>query len=168
MHRRKTMKTQGEYSQSQAQKRGLEQTAPSWPPDRGPTPWSWTSSLQNWGTKHFCCFSRWSVGFPYRCLSKLIQSYSLGGGIRCLGEGLHYKAVYGTWPKRGMNNILMAGGIELVDGGGGRGQQHCRVNFPYLQIKMTTIEIITAITIMIIITNHSHIHKILNMCSALC
>lgn len=54
-------------------------------------------------------------------------------------------------------------------GGGGRGQQHCRVNFPYLQIKMTTIEIITAITIMIImITNHSHIYKILNMCSALC
>ena len=61
-----------------------------------------------------------------------------------------------------------AGGIELMAGGGGRGQQHCRVNFPYLQIKMTTIEIITAITIMIIITNHSHIYKILNMCSALC
>lgn len=68
-----------------------------------------------------------------------------------------------------MNNILMAGGIELMAGGGRRGQQHCRVNFPYLQIKTTTIEIITAITIMIImITNHSHIYEILNMCSALC
>ena len=39
----------------------------------------------------------------------------------------------------------------------------------YLQIKTTTIEIIIAITIIIImITNHSHIYKILNMCSALC
>lgn len=169
MHRGKTMKTQAEDSQPQAQDRGLEQTVPSWPPDRGPTPWSWTPSLHNWGTKHFCCFSPQSVGFPYSCLSKLIQSYSLGGGIRWLGEGLHYKAGYGTWPKRGMNNILKAGGIQLMPGGGGRGQQHCRVNFSYLQIKMITIEIITAITIMIImITNHSHIYKILNMCSALC
>lgn len=67
-----------------------------------------------------------------------------------------------------MNNILKAGGIELMAGGGGTGQQHCRANFPHLQIKTTTIEIIIAITIIIIMINHSHIYKILNMCSALC
>lgn len=48
-----------------------------------------------------------------------------------------------------MNNIERQR-VRVIAGGEGRRQRHCWVNFPYLYIKMLTIEIITAIITMIL------------------